>query len=696
MEMEEQEPQPEVEDAASEQALTWIKSRVRYILQVRAENAAADGSETSEGRRMILEFTREPAHRHLFIFNKQTGEIVVDYDLPSGSFCKVAYFLKQRTFAVGDDGGLSGLLMGELDSNALEHLSLISHEILHPLLLSGRSKDPDLIGKDTMDVFHRFLSKLVVTVGQTQGRTLLPLPPPDLSSQDSMEHRAFKDKERLHALESCVVNWTQQIKNVLRNEPPSYLHPGDIRTGTVAEFHFWSRRARDLSSIELQLRHGKIQKVLRVLEATKSTYEKPFQKLMREVCVASKEACDIDRHLSPLKQLLDAYADTPFESLTPMFKPAMHVISLVYSNSSHYNTTPRLQCILEKLNNNIMHAALKYVNGALMFTLEPEQSEQRLNMAIQIFGQLRASYAAVKARSASTKTPWQVQDELVFSIPDQFVERCHDMIDLVQVTARFGALQSLQVSCEIGSMRTMEQIAGEFHEALQAIRHTGYDLLDVSATKYDNDFFQFRRTVRDCEKRLGNIIAERLDSGESSGTLQAAFSFLSQFEVMLDRKVIMGCLLERSGACIASIESELRLVRSAFLEGSSLAKGASIPLQTNMPEYAGRIFWCRALASRLRPPLEAAQRMLKPIIWSDAGLQVRGRAGGGGGQRRCWRARALACVLACVRTCSRCGLNSVARCGCGARGRRLCACACALVCASPRGRHAHGQAHHLV
>jgi dynein heavy chain, axonemal len=424
---------PHVEEPGIENAVSWIKSRINYFLQIRPESASVDFTETAEGRRMILDFIREPARRRLVIFNSPGGDIKVEFDIPSGQFRKVAYFLKQRTFTVGEDGSMTGLLMGEVDRNVLEHLSLVSHEILQPLLLSGRAKDPELIGKETMDVFHRFLSKLFVTVGQAKGRTLLPLPPPDLNYKDALEQRQLKDKERIHVLESCIINWTQQIKNVLRHEPPSYIHPGDIRTGTIAEFTFWRNRSSDLSSIEEQLKNGRIQKVLRVLEATKSTYEKPFQKLVREVTAAAREAHDIDLHLQPLEKLLSSFADVPLDSLGPMFKPAMHTINLIYCHSHYYNTSARLQSILEKLNNDVVHAALQYVNGSSIFALPPEQSERRLLTAIQLFARLRGTYQHYKEEAATTEDPWKTQDELVFSLTDQFVERCHDMIDLVQV-----------------------------------------------------------------------------------------------------------------------------------------------------------------------------------------------------------------------------------------------------------------------
>ena len=55
------------------------------------------------------------------------------------------------------------------------------------------------------------LLPFVLAVGHSKGETLLPLPPLELPSAD----RASKDKERVHVLETAVVTWTKQIKNVL-------------------------------------------------------------------------------------------------------------------------------------------------------------------------------------------------------------------------------------------------------------------------------------------------------------------------------------------------------------------------------------------------------------------------------------------------------------------------------------------------
>jgi len=103
------------------------------------------------------------------------------------------------------------------------------------------------MNKKISDVFHKFLSQVYLTVGQTQGKTLLPLPPRDLNQKEGAEARMVKtDKERMHVLESCVMTWTQEIKNVLRQEPLTFIYPGDISSCTASEFSCWARRANKL------------------------------------------------------------------------------------------------------------------------------------------------------------------------------------------------------------------------------------------------------------------------------------------------------------------------------------------------------------------------------------------------------------------------------------------------------------------
>lgn len=108
-----------------------------------------------------------------------------------------------------------------------------------------------------------------VTIGQTKGKTLLPLPPTEEGGDGA------KDKERIHVLESAVVTWTRQIKNVLKTDPESALKEPGEHPGPLAEVDFWAGKAQNLNSIYTQLSGQHIRKVVKVLEVTRVSARRP-------------------------------------------------------------------------------------------------------------------------------------------------------------------------------------------------------------------------------------------------------------------------------------------------------------------------------------------------------------------------------------------------------------------------------------
>ncbi len=61
-----------------------------------------------------------------------------------------------------------------------------------------------------------------VSIGESKGQTVLPLPAAEPVQQPQQQQQgdgALKDKDKVHILESAVVTWTKQIKNVLKADP---------------------------------------------------------------------------------------------------------------------------------------------------------------------------------------------------------------------------------------------------------------------------------------------------------------------------------------------------------------------------------------------------------------------------------------------------------------------------------------------
>lgn len=93
---------------------------------------------------------------------------------------------------------------------------------------------------------------------------------------------AENDKAILHTLESAVIDWTHQIKEVIKSNSAAPLEEG-LNPGPMVEIDFWAAKAANLKSIHQQLTDVKIQKISKVLEGSKSTYYPAFKNIFDEV-----------------------------------------------------------------------------------------------------------------------------------------------------------------------------------------------------------------------------------------------------------------------------------------------------------------------------------------------------------------------------------------------------------------------------
>ena len=107
---------------------------------------------------------------------------------------------------------------------------------------------------------HKFIASVYVTIGQTKGKTLLPMPPSDASTADTTGGRGrVDDGSDPRTLESAIVTWTRQIKNVLRTDPEQALMRDDgEHPGPLTELEFWEDKAANLNAIHEQLSGAKI------------------------------------------------------------------------------------------------------------------------------------------------------------------------------------------------------------------------------------------------------------------------------------------------------------------------------------------------------------------------------------------------------------------------------------------------------
>lgn len=128
-----------------------------------------------------------------------------------------------------------------------------------------------------------------------------------------------------------------------QQDPPH--HPGPLE-----ELDFWEQKAADLNGIFAQLQSDRVRRILRYLDRHKSTYSTPFAKLCKEAFMARSEANDTNRYLRPLRPWLQRLeSEIVLDHLPGLFRPALHLLLLVWKSSGYYNTSTRLVVFMREV-----------------------------------------------------------------------------------------------------------------------------------------------------------------------------------------------------------------------------------------------------------------------------------------------------------------------------------------------------------
>ena len=90
------------------------------------------------------------------------------------------------------------------------------------------------------------------------------------------------DRSLVHAIESVIIDWTHQIRDVLKRDSAQPLLEG-LNPGPAVEIQFWKAKSENLDCIFQQLRDPKVRKMKELLERTESSYLPSFKNIERDV-----------------------------------------------------------------------------------------------------------------------------------------------------------------------------------------------------------------------------------------------------------------------------------------------------------------------------------------------------------------------------------------------------------------------------
>lgn len=641
---------------SAKKLVAFVLERVRPVYKHIPDAKFEKAFNTEDNLEAIESFFGNSDSRLLCI---HSDKVVASLNLPDklNGKNKGVYFLKPKSGVITEKT-LNTVLYGEMMADPLKNLETVLQEVYVPLLANPRNHSGwgEVVSKEVMDKLYGLLANVTITLGQTTGHTTLPMPPLDPSASST------SNKERIYLLESAVITWSKQIRQVLKEDPEVLLKQGHPTPDV--EIAFWINKAQNLNSIFKQLQSDKLRKVLVFLDQSKSTYCSPFAKLCKDVFSARIEANDNVKYLSTLQSWFDKLTGAlPFNELHQVFGPIMHTILLIWKHSQHYNTAPRLVVLMREICNAIIDQALSFISGKQIFEMiegeETAQAVEMLSTTLKVVNAFKSTYFDYKAKSnvECADKPWRIQNNALFLRLDQFLERCHDIKDFCSTIMQFSKLQRIEIGGTKGKTLTSsaQQIHAGFQRAVDTFKEVQYDIMDVSAKTFDDDFYEFRLKIKELERRLGSVITQAFDD---SATIYAQFNLLDSFEGLLDRPIINDELEKKHSVLIRAYAKDLAHVGDIFLqeravfdkqassdasgdEGADAATGAAgagsesadgpatAPalaranvVAKNMPPIAGALAWCHSLQDRIKEPMEKLLKLSNNILDKDEGKEV--------------------------------------------------------------------------
>eukprot|EP00058_Branchiostoma_floridae_P010281 XP_002595769.1 hypothetical protein BRAFLDRAFT_200305 [Branchiostoma floridae] len=580
-----------------------------------------------ETRIMLHEFFDKAENTHLFVLANAAGTLSVTNEMPTSLKGKAVYFIKKRKEAIkGTEGLRTDLYIGDLSYSPLDQLSALVDDVIVPMLQNDRNHDgwPNVVCQDVMRHVHNLKSNVYVVGGQVKGKTLLPLPA-GAERMDGVEpaKEETSDRHLLHSIESIVIEWSHQIRDVLSRDSAKPLLDG-LNPTPYVELDFWKARAVNLECIYDQLRENRVRKMGRILEKMKSSYFPAFKNIFKDVVAGLSEAVDINMHLKTLRRMFEDMEEAECHDLPQMIPPLFHVLCLVWANSKHYCMPGRMVVMLQEVCNLFIEMSRTYLGPDEIFKGEMEDSLEKVNLVLKMLHTFKTEYHSHKAKLKTyfkdDKEPkeWEFADALVFSRMDSFVQRIEVIKGLFETGIMLMKLEKVEFSGIKGQAFStqVEKMFEEFQEYYNVFGARTYDPLDPMNADFDADVENFNQQVDDIDRRLGAIACQGFD--DCCG-IEAAFKLVEVFGPLLERPTISADFRSKYLALLAMYDRELDEVKVVYDEqvAAAAANGGIPPVTKNMPPVAGALEWARELRERIGAPMKRFRFIEDPAMESD-------------------------------------------------------------------------------
>ncbi|EGD79180.1 outer dynein arm heavy chain beta [Salpingoeca rosetta] len=611
-----------------------------------------------EYKQALLDFFDQRDQRLIVFLLDAKGVFQPLFEFPSKVKAKGAFFIKQGADTITKDNYKS-LYCGDLSTSPVDQVKSLVEGVLMPILRNtdNNAAWPAVVTTDVSTQAQALNSTTEVLCGRMKGQMPLPMPAgaevldeddaaaaqtqagaagDDEQQQQEEEEDAgeeepekegakkahtdeqviaelARDKSMVHAIESGVIEWTRQIREVLKRDSAQLLMDGQHPTALV-ELDFWAAKCKSLQSLHSQLTSARMKKMQAVLDHEQSSYAAALRTLQEDVHSALEEATDISAHLEPLRRYLESIEETPFEDMEKLLTSAFHTVELVWRHAKHYATPRHIVVLLREMMNQIIVAVHNTLEPRSVFSLEVDEGIVKPQHALKLIALTERLLADTRA-SINTAAdqgecpPWKFETRLVLARLDEFKHRVTMILELFEHALDFFKLEKVEVSSEKLNRQLKQMydtIVARWEHLGKVTGDEGFDCLDPVVPDFEEEYKSFMELRADFDYRIGAIA---LQSFEQCVGLEGAFKLIHGFMGLLDRADVIDDVGPQYPRLLTMYEEDLDTVKSLFddLQQQPL-------LAKNMPDTAGRLRVLAEFRQRTQRPRDQFVAMNHPLF----------------------------------------------------------------------------------
>ncbi|XP_076026906.1 dynein axonemal heavy chain 2 [Genypterus blacodes] len=581
--------------------LSDISKRGLFISSVTLPRVTKD-SWTEGHEKALDQFIDHASITTMVVYLDPKRGLVVDFSMPlqvQGSEQHLTVFIRAAGMVITVETFDRAVQFFTVQGNSTQSM-LRKLTCLHsPMVALNTAWEKSIRDHYTMNM-HCYLAKLTDNVFKKVGNTVFYIP---TEAMQQTAEQASKDKKLVQRLETVMIHWTDQIKEVMNAQEIMEM----TTCGPLEEIHFWRSHSAKLLGVSQQLKNPEVKHIQTILQLSKSLYAQRFCNMTKEMEDGSLQAQSNLSFLSMLKEPCEELAQLPPSQVAPKLRHIISLIRIIWVNSPYYNSRERITALFHKMSNEIICLCLRSISLDRIFEGYVTSSRQILTDCIKCCQDwkdiyLRASFIHTKYSS----TGWVLDQHSIFVRVDCFVQRFRELLELCDCQQQFVRWEDGQqraLPCFGGSKgpeitSRLLEIESIFNCNLQTLRSVDKDNLDIENNTWFKEFNRFCACVKDLEMMLKILINFAFDV---TSTVEEGLRLLNIFKPMSQREAIKRTTDEKVDYVYNIFMKELEMVNKELNRRTRPSSG-------HMPLLAGESHWARALKNRIQRPMELLQK----------------------------------------------------------------------------------------